>query len=131
MFRHVLSPLAVCAFGQATQIIVMMNNNENAITATCVEIISLQENPVTNPSWHLNGASIGESTCLNTTGTLDTNRLLFTITPDCEGYLQCRAGFRSSLPKRVYGKLLSYLLLCSHSSCIVRVRFVIRETSAN
>ena len=37
-----LSLVAVCAFGQATQIIVMMNNNENAITATCVEIISLR-----------------------------------------------------------------------------------------
>ena len=115
-----LSLVAVCAVGQ--DYMVRLNSNmENAIAAECVEKGGA-ENPVPNPSWYLNGAGIGESMCLNTTGTLDANRLLFTITPDCEGYLQCSAGFRSSLPKRVYGKLLSYSALI-HSSCIGALLF--------
>ena len=101
-----LSLVAVCAVGQGVQdyMVRLKSNVGNAIAAECVEKGG-PENPVPNPSWYLNGAGIGESMCLNSTATLDENELSFTITPDCEGYLQCSAGFRSSLPKRVYGKL--------------------------
>ena len=92
---------AVCTVGQEDYKI-NVNNMDNDITAECVHRNGL-ETPVVNPSWYLNGATIGENPCLNPS-TLNGNELSFTITPDCEGYLQCSSGYRCSLPQRVYGK---------------------------
>ena len=99
---------AVCTVGQEDYKI-NVNNMDNDIRAECVQR-NLLETPVVNPIWYLNGATIGENPCLNSS-TLNGNVLSFTITPDCEGYLQCSSGFRCSLPQRVYGKstLLSFL----------------------
>ena len=118
-----LSITAVCTVGQEDNSIdaKIKTRDVNNITVQCVQRDG-GETPVGNPTWYLNGATIGENPCLNSRK-LNGNLLSFTITPDCEGYLQCSSGSRCSSPQRVYGKstLPSFSLFL----------FVIGEASLN
>ena len=77
----------------------------NVIVARCTSVGP--SDPISNPVWYLNGENMNESRCLQGSSP-DNNQLTFTITPDCEGYLQCgtQDTCAVSRPKPVYGEVL-------------------------
>ena len=85
----------------------------NVIIVRCTSVGP--SNPISNPVWYLNGENMNESRCFQGSSP-DNNQLTFTITPDCEGYLQCgippmQATCAVSRPKPVYGEV------CAHQEC--------------
>ena len=87
----------------------------NVIVARCTSVGP--SNPISNPVWYLNGENMNESRCLQGSSP-DAHQLTFTITPDCEGYLQCgippmQAMCAVSRPRPVYCKA------CAHTPFFV------------
>ena len=88
-------------------------NIADEIVASCTSVGP--SDPIDNPVWYLNGVNMNESRCLRgSTRSPDAHQLTFTITPDCEGYLQCgippmQATCAVSRPRPVYCKA------CTHS----------------
>ena len=84
----------------------------NQIVASCTSVGPSDD--IDNPVWYLNGVNMNESRCLRgSTRSPDAHQLTFTITPGCEGYLQCgiQATCAVSRPRPVYCKA------CAHSHC--------------
>ena len=88
-------------------------NTADQIVASCTSVGP--SDPISNPVWYLNGVNMNESRCLRgSTRSPDAHQLTFTITPDCEGYVQCgippmQATCAVSRPRPIYCKA------CAHS----------------
>ena len=101
----------------------------NVIVARCTSVGP--SDPISNPVWYLNGVNMNESRCLQGSSP-SANQLTFTITPDCEGYLQCgtQDTCAVSRPQAVYGEdcahthsknpffLVFFLFFFSEFSCV-------------
>ena len=94
-----------CLISQTLVIPEVVNTGRTANTITVICVSTGPKDPISNPLWFLNGANTSETSCLTDDG-INGNQLIFTITPDCEGYLQCgiQETCAVSLPQRLYGE---------------------------
>ena len=96
----------------------------NQIVASCTSVGP--NDPISNPVWYLNGENTNENSCfLNSSRSPNAHQLTFTITPDCEGYLQCgvQATCAVSRPRAVYGKGLHTRTQAKNAFCFSSVFF--------
>ncbi len=97
--------------GDGYDLTVNRPNGRNQILVHCrLQEAGLVLADVNTAVWYFNGTLHTEHKC-TVNATLETNSFLVDLTPECEGYLQCRDSNRmdTSLPLVLLSKLLTII----------------------
>ena len=92
--------------------------NDNTLTLQCMDEFG---SPVPNAVFYRNGVLNTNDECFNSSVSVATNKLRFTISPECDGHYMCGArngnGVVLSKPITVYGEFVRIPTFC-HPSII-------------
>ena len=87
------------------------NRDVNQLTLQCMDGSG---NPVSNAVFYRNGVLNTSDECFNSSVSIDTNKLRFTISPECEGLFTCGGSYGNgvvlSKPIKIYGEYTFFLL---------------------
>ena len=87
--------------------------NSNTLTLQCTDNSG---SVVSNAVFYRNGVLNTSDDCFNSSASVTTNKLRFTISPKCDGHYMCGArsgnGVVLSKPITIYGEYASILSLC-------------------
>ena len=90
--------------------LITTNRGVNQFTLQCM---NGSGNPVSNAVFYRNGVLNTSDECFNSSVSIDTNKLRFTISPECEGYYICGARNGNdvvlSKPITIYGEYTFFL----------------------
>ena len=82
------------------------NRDVNQLTLQCSDVYG---NPVSNAVFYRNGILNTSDECFNSSVSVATNKLRFTISPQCEGLFTCGGSYGNgvvlSKPITIYGEL--------------------------
>ena len=98
--------------------LIFTNRDVNQLTLQCNNQFG---NAVPNAVFYRNGVLNTSDDCFNSSVSVATNKLQFTISPECDGYYMCGAGSGDGVvlsePITIYGEFVRILSLC-HLSII-------------
>ena len=84
------------------------NRDVNQLTLQCSDVYG---NPVSNAVFYRNGILNTSDECFNSSVSVATNKLRFTISPQCEGLFTCGGSYGNGMvlskPITIYGEYVS------------------------